>query len=46
MSSAGLYGPSTFAPVPPGTVADLSLSVDGGGPVRATLDPLYYRAWG
>lgn len=42
----GSLGPSTFAPVPPGTVADLSLSVDGGGPVRATLDPLYYRAWG
>lgn len=42
----GQLGPSTFAAIPPGTAVTLSLSATGGSAVRATLDPLYYRAWG
>lgn len=39
-------GAVDFAPVPPGAVVPLTLSMTGTGSVTATLVPRYYRAFG
>lgn len=38
-------GAVDFAPVPPGAVVPLTLSMVGTGTVTATLTPRWYRAW-
>lgn len=38
-------GAVDFAPVPPGAVVPLSLSMTGTGTVTSTIVPRYYRAW-
>jgi hypothetical protein len=38
-------GAVAFAPVPEGADRKLSVSLTGGGSVRASFVPLYERAW-
>jgi hypothetical protein len=38
-------GTIDFAPLPPGEISQLSLTVNGAGTVSASFKPYYYRAW-
>jgi hypothetical protein len=38
-------GTIDFAPLPPGEISSLSLTISGAGRISASFSPLYYRAW-
>lgn len=41
----GLLGAADFRPIPAGSDIPLSLTMTGAGMVRATITPLFWRAW-